>query len=265
MPFYYASLQCLWVFWQTEYRLAQKYVQGTGLQVANFDGKAVAVLNFQRYTAELNQLLASVNEVEFNLVVYPANREPNVPMLSLKDWLAGEDQTKTIGHFRLHVAADNQPAVDAGRGAFGEPKFLSTFTYTVPSLNGSPADKWDTQLNDPNQPPDPKNPHDPNKYIYRLVGDFTNNSFRPVDPSPIPEFATGLGPTVMTYWDILGDFHHCDLADPAPVNLSIGNSKHPMVADLRKLIGANEAVAVQTFTSRPVCIEPRGSYLEARK
>lgn len=253
MPFYYASLQCQWTFWETDLELARPFVQGTGLEVADFDGKAVVLLNFQRYTSSADSFLSTCNEVEFNLVVYPRNREPNVPRMPLADWLTGQDQTKTIGHLRLHVAADNQFAVKAGRELFGEPKFYDTLTYKVPSLNAAPSAHWAIKLNDP---------EDADAYIYDMAADLGGLAMVPVNCTAIPEFATGLGRTIWTRWTILGSFQHAMLspADASRVTLAIGDSKHPMTADLRTLIGARPAVAVQTYDSQPVCVEPRGFY-----
>ena len=235
------------------------------LEVADFGGKAISLLNFQRYTSHAADMLTVTNEVEFNLVTYPANREPNVPAMSIEDWLIGEDQTKTIGHLRLHVAADNAFAVDAGIKLFGEPKFVDTFTYNVPSLNSNPANNWEIRLNDPEDKAEEK---DPSKFIYVMNADLEGLDFVPVSPSPIPEFATGLGRTVWTRWNVIGNFEHAMLsADEAKrMSLKIGNCKHPMTEDLRKLIGEdNPAIAVQTFDSQPACIEPRGFYADVMK
>jgi hypothetical protein len=35
-PFYYASLQCQWIYWYTSVEAAEPYVKGTGLCVARF-------------------------------------------------------------------------------------------------------------------------------------------------------------------------------------------------------------------------------------
>ena len=54
---------------------------------------------------------------------------------NFEEFLAGADQSKTFGHYRLHVSADNAFAVAAGIALFGEPKFLASFNYAVPALN----------------------------------------------------------------------------------------------------------------------------------
>ncbi len=267
-PFYYASLQCQWVYWYIDPEIAEPYVKGTGLCVARFplpDGseRAVILLNFQRYTAHYDNSLGTVNEVEFNLLAYPANRVPGVPQMSLVDYLHGRDQTKTIGHLRLHVAADNQVAVKAGREVFGEPKFFATFNYKVPTLNakqfGKPpvqSQDWQIEL---------VNPDDKEDFIYRLDTNFTDYRWTPTNCTPIPEFATGLGRTVWTRWTIVGLFQTAILTpeQSAAVSLEIGKNDFVMTRDMRRLFSDPVAAAAQVFDSPPACIEPRGFYVDA--
>lgn len=267
-PFYYASLQCQWVYWYIAPEIAEAFVKGTGLCVARFphaDGRerAVILLNFQRYTAHYDNALGTVNEVEFNLLAYPANRVPGVPQMSLVEYLHGHDQTKTIGHLRLHVAADNKVAVKAGREVFGEPKFFASFNYKVPALNAKPegdppvqSQTWRIEL------VDPKNPED---FVYRLSTDFTGYRWTPTNCTPIPEFATGLGRTVWTRWTIVGLFQTAMLtpAQAKAVRLEIGGNEFAMTRDMRTLFGGAEPAAAQVFDSPPACIEPRGFYVDA--
>ncbi len=271
-PFYYASLQCQWVYWYTTVEAAEPFVKGTGLCVARFpvinakgeqEDRAVLVLNFQRYTSHYSNALGTTNEVEFNLLAYPANRTPGVPKMPLWEYLHGNDQTGTIGHLRLHVAADNKVAVEAGREVFGEPKFYGVFNYEVPSLNAPMTDsipptqvqKWRIQL---------VNPDDPDDFVYRLRSDFTGYQWTRTDSTPIPEFATGLGRTVWTKWTIVGLFDTAMLTDAqaAGIKLEIGRNDFAMTRDMRALFTDLAPVAAQMFESPPACIEPRGFYVD---
>lgn len=269
-PFYYASLQCNWVYWYADLDVARGFVEDTGgkptgLRVAHFPvaegtktvDKAVVLLNFQRYTAHYANALGTTNEVEFNVVAYPENRVPGVPYMPLQQFLNGKDQTKTLGHLRLHVAADNAIAVEAGRAVFGEPKFLGQFVYQAPTLNEVPSADWKVRL---------VNPEDPDDYVYDLDADFASLHFWPTNCTPIPEFALGLGRTVMTRWTIMGQFMSAMFDDPddrARVTLKIGANDFTMTADMRALIGErNRAVAAQSFSSLPACVEPEGFYLD---
>ena len=274
-PFYYASLQCQWMYWYTSIERAKPFVEGTGLCVAEFpdengENKAVILLNFQRYTAHYDNSLGFVNEVEFNLLAYPSNRVPGVPKMTLAEYLYGRDQTKTIGHLRVHVAADNAVAVKAGRQAFGEPKFLGNFNYKVPSLNakmkGDPPispKKWWIQL---------VNPDDPQTIVYDLkadLGKLKGDHWTATDYTPIPEFATGLGRTVWTRWTIAGLFDTAVLSTKEgkrvakTFKLKIGDNDFPMTRDMRRLFTDMTPVAVQVFESPPACYEPRGFYVDA--
>ncbi len=269
-PFYYASLQCNWVYWYVDPETARPYVEQangnpTGLRVALFPveehgitvDKAVVLLNFQRYTAHYTNALGTTNEVEFNVIAYPANRSPGVPYMPLKDFLDGKDQTKTLGHLRLHVAADNEVAVEAGRAVFGEPKFFGQFVYDVPTLNGPPNCDWKVRL---------VNPENGNEFVYDMHAALAGLEFWPTNCTPIPEFATGLGRTVWTRWTIAGQFQTAMLdrdQDRQRVSLRIGDNDFVMSRDLRALIGDhNPAVAAQTFVSLPACIEPEGFYVD---
>lgn len=270
-PFYYASLQCNWVYWYADIETATPYVEAqngepTGLKVARFpvkEGKktvdrAVVLLNFQRYTAHYDNALGTTNEVEFNVVAYPANRSPGVPYMPLEAWLGGKDQTKTLGHLRLHVAADNKIAVAAGRAVFGEPKFFGQFNYKAPTLNAAPSRDWKVQL---------LNPKDDNDFVYDMRADFEGLEFNPTNCTPIPEFACGLGRTVMTRWTIMGQFQTAmldDKKDAKRVKLKVGANDFVMTKDVAALIGEkNRAVAAQTFASAPACAEPEGFYIDA--
>lgn len=274
-PFYYASLQCQWVYWYTTLKAAEPFVDGTGLGVARFpvdtgksrrEDRAVILLNFQRYTAHYDNALGVTNEVEFNLIAYPKNRSPGVPYLPLEEFLHGHDQTKTLGHLRLHVAADSAVAVEAGRAVFGEPKFVGNFNYKVPALNAKRFDKsgkdvshcWRIELIDPDNKDD---------FVYRLDSDFAGFPWEQTNCTPIPEFATGLGRTVWTHWTIVGIFNTCmldqDKARQRKVKLEIGNNDFSMTRDMRALFTDKAPAAVQTFDSPPACIEPRGFYVDA--
>ena len=267
-PFYYASLQCQWMYWYTSLERATPFVEGTGLCPAAFpDGngedRAVILLNFQRYTAHYDNSLGTVNEVEFNLLAYPRNRVPGVPKMSLCEYLHGRDQSKTIGHLRLHVAADNKVAVQAGREVFGEPKFYGLFNYKVPALNarmhGTPptqSQRWQVEL---------QNPDDADEFVYRLEADFSGYRWQKTNCTPIPEFATGLGRTVWTRWTIVGMFDTAMLEpqQAEAIGLEIGANDFAMTRDMRALFETRTPVAAQVFDSPPACIEPRGFYVDA--
>ena len=160
MPFFYNSISVLWVFYAADPEVLASYLEGTGLKPAIFDGKGLVSIDFQNYTAHLGTLLSGVNEVEYSIHAYPESAT-NVPTdISLDDYLIGQEATKTIGAFRLWVPADNCVAIDAGRWAFGERKFYTTFDYEVPSPNDPKAATWSYTVYEPPSAPCFKPPPD---------------------------------------------------------------------------------------------------------
>ena len=94
--------------------------------------------------------MSVTNEVELDIISYPAQwkKEGRVPDISLEDFVLGQEQTKTIGSYRLDVPADNLVAVKAGADEFGEQKFFTLFDYEVPCENNASASltDWSSQF-----------------------------------------------------------------------------------------------------------------------
>jgi hypothetical protein len=289
-PFYYASLQCLWAFWETsldaaEAALARAADFDTRLTPTRFrtaDGGECAgtLLNFQRYTGHAPDMLVTTNEVEFNLLCTPRSAV-TTPWLTLADYMRGADQTGAIGQLRLHVAADNQFAVEAGRKGFGENKFYTLFKYLAPSLNDpklvaedpSHPQLWRTALYRPDQfEGGAVKSNQETSFVYNLTANLNGVSMTPVATTPITEFALGLGRTVVTRWTLLGTFNYARLSGAAAdlVKFELGPPQPEgatdfmkMRQDLEGLIAGRPAYGVQTFDPPPVCIEPPGWFLDA--
>ena len=155
MPFAYASVSLFWLFYQVDKKPLNEFLDQTGLKAATFsdlpNDKGIVALNFQNYTDHLGMMVSTVNEVEFNIHSYPIAYSCDVPEITFDKYLYGQEQTKLIGSFRLHVPADNEIAVKAGREAFGERKFLDKFCYNVPAMNneGHSDRAWDYYVADP--------------------------------------------------------------------------------------------------------------------
>jgi hypothetical protein len=293
-PFYYASIQCLWVFWETSLDAAEAALGraadfDTRLTPTRFRGAdggecAGALLNFQRYTGHLPNALATTNEVEFNLICTPRSAV-TTPCMTLADYMRGEDQTGTVGQLRLHVAADNQFAVMAGREGFGENKFYTLFDYTAPTLNdpklvaenASYPQSWRTALYRPDQFTDGKFGPEPkadqrDSFLYDLTANLNGLATVPVTATPITEYALGLGRTVVTRWTLLGTFNYAPLSetDARRVAFTLGPPQPEgasdfvkMRTDLEDLIAGRAPCGVQSFDSPPACIEPPGWFLDA--
>jgi hypothetical protein len=151
LPFYYASVNAIWVYYKVSAEKVAPYLQDIALAPALFDGQALVLLHFQRYTGFISSALSVVNEVQLNIIAYPSVLAAQAPAISFADFLAGGEQTKTLGAYRLYVPADNPFAVQAGKELFNEPTFLTTFTYAVPDMNDPSQKSWVVTCNDPDK------------------------------------------------------------------------------------------------------------------
>ncbi|HEU0203698.1 MAG TPA: hypothetical protein VFR86_25080 [Burkholderiaceae bacterium] len=259
-PFYYAALNSLFLYYQVDAARVARHLEGTGLRAALFDGMALANLDVQRYLASYNVALGETVEVEFNVVAYPAARAVQAPKISLKEYLGGQEQTKTFGNYRLHVACDNKMAVKAGRELYGEAKFYTTFTYNVPDLNAPEVSTWQFTCNDP---------HDAKLAIFNLETDLANLPAKAVSMSPIVDYSMlklhGAQPRLNQSWrNLLGYFQMYDTtARAGAVKLDYGESETRMRRDMQEIIRAAPCVAAQWFVSPPACIEGRGFFVES--
>jgi hypothetical protein len=265
-PFWYGSLQSFLLFYEVDPEAVAARLPNLpgneGLDVALFgpDRSALASLHFQAYTGHGPSYLEYVHEVEFNIYGFPRARVPDVPALTLEEFLAGQDQTKTIGGYRLHVPCDNENAVKAGIGLFGEPKYLAQFAYSVPTLNDPTVVTWDYSVFQAAaggaQGP----------LVYSISADLQGLAPAPGNPSALIEYGvvehTGRKRLIANLWNFYGPFQTYRLGgeDAARVSLGYGPSPDPqgLLADLQALVGSATPVAAQVFTSAPVSSECRG-------
>jgi hypothetical protein len=256
-PFYYASLDGLWLYYLVDPSKVLPHLENTGLNPALFEEQALVNINFQRYTSHLSTVLSTVDEVEFNLVSYPAALEQDVPHLTVDDYLSGQEQTKLIGNYRLHVAADNEHAVEAGIKAFGEPKFYTTFTYAVPDLNDPTVTTWNIKCNDP---------VDSSQFIFQALVNTQKLGPGRYNLSPITGYTLLNKRLLGTRWNLYGVYSSATRVSPELVELSFGQSLNPMRLDMQQIIGSTHAYAIQRLVSPPVATEGRGYYVnpEAR-
>lgn len=98
---------------------AQRLVAPTGLEVARpLPGRAMCTLAFVRYE---EGDLGAYNELAVSFVVRPHGSEPaSAPAM------AREFATGRIGVYIYHLPVTEQFSLDAGRGIWGFPKFLSS-------------------------------------------------------------------------------------------------------------------------------------------
>ena len=262
-PFWYGSLQSFWLYYRADPDdVAARLPDGLETALFEFaDGGrgALVSLDFQAYTGHGPSYLEMTHEVEFNVYAYPRARLPGGPALTLQEFLAGEEQTKTVGGFRIQVPCDNPNAVKAGIGLYGEPKYAAVFEYSVPTLNDPTVVTWDYSVyedaGDQKQGP----------LIFSIDADLQNITPLPQNPSPLIEYGTrehqGREHVVANWWNFYGPFMTYDLHREGAERVSLGIGPQPdpqgLIRDLKGLIGDRSPVAAQTFTSQPVSSECR--------
>jgi hypothetical protein len=263
LPFYYASLYNCAMYFAVEPPVVAPYVEGKPLRPALFGGKSLVYFNYQLYTAEFPWGMSLVGEIELNIVSYPAVAEGRVPSLSAREFIMGEDQTKLYGNLRVHVPCDNPNAIKAGIDLFGEPKFQTTFTTSLPSWNDPSARTWKFTCNDPKAKP-PKSGGDPEPTIFTAEADLLNLTPEPGNVSPTTEYGFFDGRLIGCRWNILAphDTYFLDARQSKRVKVAYGESTHPMRRDMQTLVGDRRCVAVQTFASRPAAIQSRAFYAD---
>ncbi len=140
--FNYGSLQSLMVFFQVPLDSVTPLLKGKGLKPGSFEGQALVNLNFERYAGFGSTYSSYVDEVEFNVVVFPEFREGTEPELTVAGYLNGQDQSKTYGNYRINVPCDSPVAVEAGKSKYGEVKFVAGFDFKVPDVNDPGTTTW---------------------------------------------------------------------------------------------------------------------------
>lgn len=267
MPFWYSSLLSFWLYYPVRREpleaLLPQLPAGHGIRLADFDeldDRALVSLDFQAYTSGGSNYLGFTREVEFNAYVYPESRLPTVPLMSWQDYLRGRDQTKTIGGFRLHVPCDNPIAVQAGQENFGEPKWLASFQYDVPSPNTPDVQTWSYGVYEPSEP---NVPPPPDTLIFQISADLQGTPAVTSNLSPLIEYGTrtidGREVLAANIWNFFGcfDTYFFDENAARKVNLHLGPSidRHRLRQDVQTLIGTTPPIAAQTFASAPVSSE----------
>jgi hypothetical protein len=254
LPFYYASVQGIWAYYKVSPQKVGPYLEGIALEPALFDGDALVLLHFQRYTGFISSGLSVVNEVQLNIVAYPSALAAQAPAISFADFLAGGEQSKTFGAYRLYVPADNPFAAKAGQELFYEPTFVTTFAYTVPNINDASQTTWAVTCNDPN---------DPKQTIFTLELDANPPGLALSAMSPIMQYTRDPNGQLFAYtWNVFGAFQSAIL-DCGPA-LVLGQSPHPMRAAMQDLLDGVPAAGMQTFETAPVATSTRG-YLVQRE
>jgi hypothetical protein len=255
LPFYYATLFNIEVAFLVDRKKVLPYLDKTGLIAADFDGKAIVSFNFQNYTGQFPNGASTTQEIELNIVAYPESQKSTVAFVTAKEYLRGEEQTKLMGHKRVWVPCDADPAIAAGKVLFGEPKFKTTFTINLPSLNAPDVNTWTVTCNDP---------VNEKESIFSCVADITGLTPEMAAFSPITEYGQFENKLIGCRWNILQPtcLHFLEEKEGRKrVKMRYGKSDHPMKKDMENLIGDTAAFAVRTSMSAPAAIQTRAYYI----
>ena len=254
LPFFYSSLTNFEVMYLVDPGRVGPYLEGTGFAAATFDGRACVSYNYQAYTGQFPGGTGFTQEIELNIVCYPEAQAARTARMSFADFVLGNDQTKLFGNHRVHVPCDSPQAISAGVELFGEPKFLTSFTTSVPALNDPSVETWTVTCNDPD---------DAKVAIFTGNADLRGLPVLTADISPQTEYGRHQGEAIGCRWNILQPYRACLLgaADAGRVSLTLGASAHAMRGDLAALIGEAPAAAVRTFQSAPAAIQSRAYFV----
>ncbi|RQS67449.1 hypothetical protein DID96_21525 [Burkholderia sp. Bp8963] len=277
MPFYYASLINCVVHFLVDAKRVAPFLQDTPLRPALFGGRASVAFNFQAYAGQFSggvgqpaekwpsNCIGVTQEVELNIVAFPAAQAASLPELSFEQWVMGDDQSKLMGNHRVYVPCDSDAAIQAGVELFGEPKFKTTFGVNLPSFNpvrkaGVPfyepewVETWSFKVNDPQMPAED---------IFTCVADLNGLTATPGNLSSITEYGQHDGRAIACRWNILQPFRTYWLRpeDAHRVSVRYGLSRHPMQQAMKALLDGAHAHAVQTFVSAPAAIQSRAVFL----
>ncbi len=253
LPFYYASLSNCEVLYLVDAEVAARYLVGTGLSPAAFDGKACAFFNHQLYTAQFPNGAAITQEVELNILAYPAALASIVASVGFRQFVLGDEQSKLLGNHRVWVPCDDDVAIQAGKQLFGEPKFKTGFTISIPSLNDPSVTTWSFTCQDPN---------DAKLAIFSCAADLRGLDPVASNPAPHTEYGEVSERLIGCRWNVFSPYqtYFLDASTHRRVTLTIGNSPHPMTADMTALIGSTPAAAIRYFQSAPAAAQSRAYY-----
>ncbi|MBL0374594.1 hypothetical protein JJB09_21515 [Rhizobium sp. KVB221] len=308
-PFWYGSFAGLWVYYVVDVNKLNSALASQTTSFRAFDfggGKGLVNINFMTYAGHsgendpqayidilkkpedpLNPSASSPpslgveasNECEFSIVCYPQARQAQVPFgLSVADFIAGNDHTKTLGSYRMAVPCDDRIAVYWGKKNFGETKVMThPFLYNVPTPNNTPAGgqvgqtAWlftvpgtvdeGFEFNSKNFTCAP--------FMFSLNLDCSTSPSFPCNASEIVNYSTypdtTSGRPVGSRRNMFGSFVGFDFSTnpPTAAQLTIGNSTHPLGRLMRGLLGsAPSPVAAQVFQSQPVIAESSPYYVD---
>lgn len=260
LPFYYGAFTNLGVDYLVEPTavLGLLKAKGEHLALALFDGQACVSYNYQLYLGQFSGGANIIQEIEFNVVAYPAADAARTPKLTYQQYAAGEDQTRSYGFCRIHVPCDSDLAIRAGQVLFGEPKFKAAFDIAIPAANrntGTPphwTDTWTITC---------KEDGPQGRSIVVIRADLTGLSAHPASIAPFTEYGHQQdGKLIAAPLNIFQPYQFYDLSTDRAlqghVTITSGPAVEP-VDDFVRLIEGKAPAGAWTYQSPPVAVQNR--------
>jgi hypothetical protein len=262
LPFYYAGIQTMWLYWQVDLPLLNGYLHPLGMTPINFGGAGLVGINFFNAVAQYGAGIPGVpggngfNETELTIMACATAVASTVPTdLTVAGFLTQGEQTKRVGAYRVWVACDSPVAIAAGIALFFENKFLTNYEYDVPALNNPGKTQHTWSCIDTAHPP---------QKIYNATVSLAGLNRVPgnmsewIDLSYVAD-AKRVAGSRRNFFGMYDTYLLTPAQAAAAVSVVMGTSTHQMRLDMDRLIGKRPAVAIQTFCSPP-CVAEASPY-----
>ena len=255
LPFYYDAIRSMWAYFPADKTSLARLLKPYGFKPALFEGQAYVNLNIQNFAGLGNNMVQATNTMEFNVIAYPiAAEKRTAKKLTFDEYLAGGDQTKTIGNYRINVMCDNAFAVAVGIRIYGEPKIQGSYDYNVPSLSVPGTDTWSYICRD--APADQK-PKD----MLSLKFDLRKWPSKPSNITELMEMGFYNKRPIALRWPIHGLVTTYEAKGRA-VKVKLGPSKAELRDNVARIIGDTPATRIQVYQSSPVVSTNQAIYLD---
>ncbi|MEU5534616.1 hypothetical protein [Streptomyces sp. NPDC020362] len=246
---------------------------GRHLSPAVFEDSVCLSFNYQLYFSQFGSGTAVTQEIELNVVAHATAEAARVPRLTYPQYAHGEDQTRTLGFCRIHVACDNDIAITAGVQLFNEPKHKAGFQYTLPVPNATTADpkavdrwkvvcgRYGTAAADGS--------YSPADTYFSFEADLGGLSAQPVSAAPFTEYGSrrvdkeGTSPhhrPLAAPLNVLAPYAWYDLSEGSdPVGLTLGRAdpQQGRSKPFLDLIEGRNPVGAWVYQSPPVAAQNR--------
>jgi hypothetical protein len=247
-PFYYSSLTGCGALFAAHEHLAADALP-SGLTPAVLGGRTYAAICYQRYHASYPTADAVINELELSVLATPADQPRNGPV-EVEDFLRGNDQSKQIGFFPLHVACDHHAAIAPGIAIFGEPKFKAHFALETPSWNTHWPRGWSITIADT----------DSDSAVLSLSMPAVHGDTLAA-LSPITTYSSLDGELIASRWQINNPTLVAPPEQLAQCRWAVADPAHPMGRTAGTLIDAATPTAMWQHLTPPVAVRYRPFYV----